>query len=1014
MRNLDSPEPQNYQAVQINLASAEQILSWSSGEVKTPETINYRTLKPERDGLFCGRIFGPIKDYECICGKYKRMKHRGIRCEKCGVEVIESRVRRERLAHIKLACPVTHVWFLKVTPSKLANYLDINAKDLERIIYFDSYVVVEPGSADLPIGSLIDEELNEELSNHHENFQAMIGAEAVQTLIEKIGLVDDLSASLRDQLYETKSETKRKKIVKRLKVIEAFKKSGIDPASMVLNIIPVISPELRPLVPLEGGRFATSDLNDLYRRIIHRNNRLKRLIELNAPDIILKNEKRMLQESVDALFDNGRRGRPILGSNKRPLKSLSDSLKGKYGRFRQNLLGKRVDYSGRTVIVVGPQLKINQCGLPKIIALELYKPFVYQNLIRKQKAATIKIAKKMIENNDPEIWAALDEETKGHPVLLNRAPTLHRLGIQAFEPVLTEGKAIQLHPLVCTAFNADFDGDLMAIHVPLSVEAQLEAKMIMMASNNILSPATGKPIMVPTQDMVLGIYWISKSFPNKKGAGKIFASPTDAVQAHYHGVIDLQAVIKVRVDNQMIETTAGRMILLGEMPANFDISYVNKLLKKKDIEDLIDILHRTNGQAATVKVLDAIKNIGYRYATKAGFSISMSDMVIPTEKKSILDHAYGEVNQIHEQHSSGIITSGERYNKVVDIWSKATEEIAQKMIHSLAAEETNEGQSGDSPLNSIFAMADSGARGSTNQSKQLGGMRGLMAKPSGEIIETPITANFREGLTVHQYFISTHGARKGLADTALKTAGSGYLTRKLVDVAQDIIISIEDCGTKNCADISDLTVSGEVIETMADRILGRTLAVDIKHPKTGEIEITAGSLLDEERVAKIEQMGLTSVKVRTVIFCEAERGLCVKCYGRDLAKGGFVSLGEAVGVVAAQSIGEPGTQLTMRTFHIGGTVSRQVEETSWITPRAGIISLKRVRVVRNRDGNNIVMSRKSEAYILDDQGQTVLEHRLPAGAIIFVDDGSKVEVGQKIAEWDPFSIPIITEYRRQG
>ncbi|MBL0691149.1 MAG: DNA-directed RNA polymerase subunit beta' [SAR324 cluster bacterium] len=1007
MRNVEPQDPQKYQAIQITLASSEQILSWSSGEVKTPETINYRTLKPERMGLFCGQIFGPVKDYECICGKYKRMKHRGIRCEKCGVEVIESKVRRERLGHIKLSCPVSHVWFLKITPSKMAHYLDINVKDLERVIYFDSYVVVEPGGTDMNLGEVIDEATCRELMEHDNKFEAIIGAEGIRKLIKRRGSVEDLSHDLREELYSTKSETKRKKLVKRLKVIESFKKSKIDPANMILDVIPVISPELRPLVPLDGGRFATSDLNDLYRRIIHRNNRLKRLLDLNAPEVILKNEKRMLQESVDALFDNGRRGRAIPGANKRPLKSLSDSLKGKYGRFRQNLLGKRVDYSGRTVIVVGPQLKLNQCGMPKIMALELFKPFIYYNLIKNEKASTIKLAKKMIEDRDPAIWAALDAVIKDHPVMLNRAPTLHRLGIQAFEPILIEGKSLQLHPLVCTAFNADFDGDQMAVHVPLTIEAKMEAKVLMMAINNILSPATGKPIMIPTQDMVLGIYWMSKSFPGRKGEGKYFANPQDAVNAYEYGMIDLQAKVKVRLSDGFIDTTPGRMILYKIMPSNFDVKYVNRLLKKKDIEEMINHIYRVSGNVATVRVLDKIKNTGYFYATKVGFSISMSDMVIPEEKKQIIDGASGEVNHIHEQHGEGIITSGERYNKVVDIWSKATEDIAQKMIKSLAKEVKDDNDR--VTLNPIFAMADSGARGSTNQSKQLGGMRGLMAKPSGEIIEAPITANFREGLTVHQYFISTHGARKGLADTALKTAGSGYLTRKLVDVAQDVVISTHDCGTDDYTEVSALSVSGQVIETLSERLLGRTLAQDVLDRDTGKVLFEKGIMLDEGMSDEIAGLGYDKIKIRGILHCAAERGLCAKCYGRDLARGGEVSLGEAVGVVAAQSIGEPGTQLTMRTFHIGGTVSRQAEDTDWISHGVGILSLKRVKLVKNREGKMIVVSRNSEAHIVNEKGEILLKHRIPAGAFVFFADKAKIKVGDKIAEWDPFSIPIITD-----
>lgn len=1006
MRQLDH-NPQDYQAVQIALASPDIIRSWSHGEVKTSETINYRTYKPERDGLFCGKIFGPIKDYECICGKYKRMKHRGITCEKCGVEVIEARVRRERLGHITLSCPVSHIWFLKGIPSKLANFMDISVKDLERIIYFDAYLVIDAASSDLKVGTILEEQEYQLKLDAYPDLVAKMGAEAIKELMETRGDLTVLDQDLREQLKETSSETKRKKLIKRLKVIDALRKSGLAPTNMILEVLPVISPELRPIVPLEGGRFAASDLNDLYRRVIHRNNRLKRLLELNAPDIIVKNEKRMLQESVDALFDNGRRGKAILGKNKRPLKSLSDSLKGKYGRFRQNLLGKRVDYSGRTVIVVGPDLKLNQCGLPKQMALELFKPFIFQDLIRKEKVPTIKVAKKLLENKGPEIWASLDTIIDEHPVLLNRAPTLHRLGIQAFEPLLIEGKSIQLHPLVCSAFNADFDGDQMAIHVPLTTEAQLEAKVLMMATNNILSPATGRPILLPTQDMVLGIYWITKSFPDRKGQNKVFADPRDAVLAYEQDLIDLQAIIKVRIGETLEETTAGRMILRDILPLTINFPFINRLLKKKDLEELIDMVYRTAGTKETVRVLDEIKKIGFKFATDAGFSISMNDMVIPPEKKTILDRAYKEVNDISEQHNEGVITSGERYNKVIDIWSKATEEIAQKMIASLAQEVINE--KGQKVLNPIFAMADSGARGSTNQSKQLGGMRGLMAKPSGEIIESPITANFREGLTVHQYFISTHGARKGLADTALKTARSGYLTRKLVDVAQDCIISMHDCGTELYAEISDLIESGELVEKMGARVLGRVTARDILHPASKEVLIPKGTLLDEGKVKLLEELNLESVKIRNVLFCEAPKGLCATCYGRDLARGEMVSLGEAVGVIAAQSIGEPGTQLTMRTFHIGGTVSSQVEETAWIASKNATLSLKRMRIVTNRNDQKIAVSRNTEAQLIDSNGSIVSRYNIPAGAVLFFQDGDKIKIGEKLAEWDPFSSPIISD-----
>ncbi|MGK0288681.1 MAG: DNA-directed RNA polymerase subunit beta' [bacterium] len=997
----------DYQAVRISLASSEQITSWSNGEIKTSETINYRTFKPERDGLFCGKIFGPVHDYECICGKYKRMKHRGITCEKCGVEVIQSKVRRERLGHIKLACPVSHVWFLKGLPSRLGNILDMTLRDLDRVLYFDAYVVLDPGSTDLAEGEIVDETRNVQLQDECAEYRGGMGAEAVKELLERID-VHELSARLREELREVTSEAKRKKIIKRLKVVEAFRESGITPTNMILEVIPVISPELRPLVPLEGGRFATSDLNDLYRRVIHRNNRLKRLIDLNAPEIIVKNEKRMLQEAVDALFDNGRRGRPILGTNKRPLKSLSDALKGKSGRFRQNLLGKRVDYSGRSVIVVGPELKLNQCGLPKKMALELFKPFIFNDLITRGKAPTIKVAKKMVESNDPEIWASLDAVIVDHPVMLNRAPTLHRLGIQAFEPSLIEGKAIQLHPLVCTAFNADFDGDQMAVHVPLSVDAQLEVKVLMMATSNILSPATGKPIMTPTQDMVLGLYWMTKQTRNEKGEGKYFANTKEVLAAFDHELIALQAKIQVRMDGKMVETTAGRVVLFENVNLEqLDFSYFNRLLKKKDLENLIDYSFRVAGNAQTVKLLDCLKGLGYKFSTRAGFSISMADMIIPDEKAGILEGAQTEVDEIQQQYQDGVITDDERYNKVVDIWSRVTEEIAEKMISNLGKEKVDE--NGKPHMNSIYVMADSGARGSTNQSKQLGGMRGLMAKPTGEIIETPITANFREGLSVLQYFISTHGARKGLADTALKTANSGYLTRRLVDVAQDSVIAKVDCGTNDGIYVRPLVENGEVIEKLGERILGRVVAEDVLAPYTQEILVPEGTLLDEALVEQIEDATIEEIKIRSVLTCENTKGICGKCYGRDLARGNVISIGEAVGVIAAQSIGEPGTQLTMRTFHIGGTANRAVEQTTWETNRAGFLNFDDIRLVTTSEGVQIVMSRKAEATIVDDLGREVERQLLPVGTRLYAKAGDKIEVNTKIGDWDPFSIPIITD-----
>ena len=1006
---LENINPEDYDAVQISLASSEQILSWSHGEIKSSETINYRTFKPERDGLFCGKIFGPIHDYECICGKYKRMKHRGITCEKCGVEVIQSKVRRERLGHVKLASPVCHVWFLKGLPSRVGNILDMNLRDLDRVLYFDSYVVLNPGNTDLKTGYVIDENQCRKFREEDEEFRGEMGAEAVKELLEAID-VAELNHQLRIELREVTSEAKRKKIIKRLKVVQAFLSSGISPTNMILDVAPVISPELRPLVPLEGGRFATSDLNDLYRRVIHRNNRLKRLIDLNAPKIIVKNEKRMLQEAVDALFDNGRRGRPILGTNKRPLKSLTDTLKGKTGRFRQNLLGKRVDYSGRTVIVVGPELKANQCGLPKKMALELYKPFVFNNLIENEKAQTIKLAKKMVENKEPEIWAALDAVIEEHPVMLNRAPTLHRLGIQAFEPLLIEGKALQLHPLVCTAFNADFDGDQMAVHLPLSVEARVEAKVLMMATNNVLSPATGKPVMTPTQDMVLGIYWMTKIRKKVIGEGKIFPNVDSVISAYQQELIALQAEIKVRVDCKLTNTSTGRILLYDSVPKDMPFDSFNKLLKKHDIEKLIDDCYRICGSVSTVRMLDAIKTMGFSYATKTGFSICMQDMNIPEEKAEILKNADQEVISIQNQYEDGIITDGERYNKVIDIWSRVTEEIADKMLLSLGREKTD--SSGNLIVNSIFVMADSGARGSTNQSKQLGGMRGLMAKPTGEIIEKPITANFREGLNVLEYFISTHGARKGLADTALKTANSGYLTRRLVDVAQDSVIRFMDCGTTDGIVITPLIENGEIIEPIGERILGRVTCEPIIAPYSEEVLVLESEIIDEEKVIRVEKAGIDEVKIRSVLTCESKEGICAKCYGRDLARGYMISVGESVGVIAAQSIGEPGTQLTMRTFHIGGTANRKVEQTSWESNRKGALKLMDARIVQNREGQSVLMSRRTEAAIVDELGRELERHILPVGSKILVKEGVVVEAGAKIAEWDPFAIPMLTN--RQG
>ena len=1029
--------PKNYSAIRIRIATADEVISWSHGEVRTSETINYRTFKPERDGLFCGKIFGPVHDYECICGKYKRMKHRGITCEKCGVEVIESKVRRDRMGNIKLACPVSHVWFLKGVPSRIATILDMMLRDLERVLYFDAYIVLEPGDSELEELELVEEDQYRELEENHPDLKLGMGAEAVQTLLRRIDLAE-LEKQLQIDMREVNSETRRKRIAKRLIVVSKLLKSGNAVDSMIIENLPVLPPELRPLVPLEGGRFATSDLNDLYRRVIHRNNRLKRLIELRAPGIIVKNEKRMLQESVDALFDNGRRGRPMVGSNKRPLKSISDMLKGKQGRFRQNLLGKRVDYSGRTVIVVGPELKLHQCGLPKKMALELFKPFIFHKLIDYQEIHTIKNAKKVLEENPPEVWAILEEVVREHPVLLNRAPTLHRLGIQAFEPILIEGKAIQLHPLVCTAFNADFDGDQMAVHVPLSVEAQLEAKILMMSTNNVLSPANGKPVMTPTQDMVLGLYWITREREGALGEGKIFSSREEVLVAFEHGRVDLHAKIKVRLEhlgeilseenNQessaskpIVETTVGRIILSMVIPEEVPFKSINVHLKKKQMAELVDDSYRKAGSVKSVKMLDDLKNLGYQYATKAGFSISMDDMVIPKEKTTQLKKAQVDVNKINMQHQDGLITDGERYNQVIDIWARTTEKISEKMSAGLSEEIIDE--EGVHKVNSIFMMADSGARGSNQQMKQLAGMRGLMAKPSGEIIETPIHANFREGLNVLEYFISTHGARKGLADTALKTANSGYLTRRLVDVSQDSVVLEDDCGTLDGIEMTALIESGEIIESLGDRILGRVLLDDVLDPNVeNEILIPAGTLIDESDRDVIENSRIEKVQIRSPLTCMSEQGVCRNCYGRDLCHGGLVNLGETVGVIAAQSIGEPGTQLTMRTFHIGGTASRSAEQNKWEAGFSGVLRFDDLKEVKNREGNFVVLGRRGEAVIVeggkniaasklaDLENERERERRpLPMGATLLKKEGELVEQGDLIAEWDPFSIPIITD-----
>jgi len=1016
--------PLSFNAIRISLASPDKIRSWSHGEVKKPETINYRTFKPERDGLFCAKIFGPTKDYECNCGKYKRMRHRGVVCEKCGVEVIQSKVRRERMGHIDLATPVAHIWFLKSLPSRIGTLLDMTLKELEKILYFESYVVVDPGTTPLQERELLSEGRYRKVVEEHgpDAFRAGMGAEAIRELLKKLD-VDRLFVDLRVEMKEATSEARRKKISKRLKVISAFKNSGNRPEWLILEVVPVIPPDLRPLVPLDGGRFATSDLNDLYRRVINRNNRLKRLMELNAPDIIIRNEKRMLQEAVDALFDNGRRGRAITGPNKRPLKSLSDMLKGKSGRFRQNLLGKRVDYSGRSVIVVGPELRLHQCGLPKKMALELFKPFIYNKLEERGFVTTIKSAKKMVEKERPEVWDILDEVIREHPVLLNRAPTLHRLGIQAFEPILIEGKAIQLHPLVCAAYNADFDGDQMAVHVPLSVEAQVEARALMMSTNNILSPAHGKPIIVPTQDIVLGLYFMTREKLGAKGEGKLFASFDEVRIAYDQREVELQARMKVRVpamaggNGGLVDSTVGRVLLYEIVPHEIPFAEVNKVMKKKELGWLIDLAYRRAGNKATVIFADRLKDLGYEQATYAGISIGIKDMVIPAGKHKLLDEAHTAVREIEDQYNKGLITDGERYNKVVDIWAEVTDQIADEMLRELGTQEVpdQDGKVRRIPsFNPIFMMADSGARGSAQQIRQLAGMRGLMAKPSGEIIETPITANFREGLTVLQYFISTHGARKGLADTALKTANSGYLTRRLVDVAQDSIIQEEDCGTLDGIEMSPLVEGGEVIEGIGDRVLGRVALEDIRDPFSNRVIVQANEEIDEDKVAEIEDAGLERVKIRSVLTCQSRQGVCVKCYGRDLARGHMVNLGEAIGVIAAQSIGEPGTQLTMRTFHIGGTASRRAEQTTLEARNEGFIKFINLAAVEGKDGDLIVMSKRNGEVAIVDYPEPNRERErerypLVYGAKLKKRDGAKVKSADLIAEWDPYTIPILTE-----
>ncbi|MGC8494367.1 MAG: DNA-directed RNA polymerase subunit beta' [Syntrophobacteraceae bacterium] len=1079
-------DPLNFNAVKIMISSPERIREWSYGEVKKPETINYRTFKPERDGLFCARIFGPIKDYECNCGKYKRMKHRGVVCEKCGVEVIQSKVRRERMGHIELASPVAHIWFLRSLPSKIGNLLDLTLRELEKVLYFDSYIVLDPGETSLLKGEMLTEERYRQLVQEHgASFTAGIGAEAIKQLLSGQDL-ETLATELRDEMVKTNSVAKRKKLAKRLKIIDAFRESENRPEWMIMDVIPVLPPDLRPLVPLDGGRFATSDLNDLYRRVINRNNRLKRLQELNAPDIIIRNEKRMLQEAVDVLFDNGRRGKTITGASKRPLKSLSDMLKGKQGRFRQNLLGKRVDYSGRTVIVIGPNLRLHQCGLPKKMALELFKPFIYNKLEEKGYVTTIKAAKKMVERETPEVWDTLDEVVREFPIMLNRAPTLHRLGIQAFEPILIEGKAIQLHPLVCTAFNADFDGDQMAVHVPLSIEAQTEARVLMMSTNNILSPAHGDPIIVPSQDIVLGIYYMTRERPFAKGATPPFAdaeelrrlivagkmrvynSPEEVRSAYDSEEADLQAGIVVRfrirakedgaIDHvnereiaaktdgkgsiypltdarslvsrkvmvqpgeevsagqvlaeELVRTTVGRVILSEILPDEVAFSNVNRVMNKKALAQLIDTCYRGAGVKATVILADKLKDTGYQYATRSGISISIKDMTIPHRKSEILQVAFDQVQEIERQYNEGLITEGEKYNKAVDIWAKATEDVAAEMMKEIGVGEITapDGvQTTIESFNPIYMMADSGARGSKDQMRQLAGMRGLMAKPSGEIIETPITANFREGLTVLQYFVSTHGARKGLADTALKTANSGYLTRRLVDVSQDVIIGDIDCGTMDGIEVEALLEAGEIIQRLGDRILGRTAQEDIVDPVTGEVIVPMGAEIDEKKVIEIEDAGIERVGIRSALTCRSTRGICAMCYGRDLAQGKLAEIGEAVGIIAAQSIGEPGTQLTMRTFHIGGTASKSIERTSISNRYAGTVKFINLNIVRNREGDLVAMNRNGEISIVSETGRERERYVIVYGAKLKVSEDQKVDPGALLAEWDPFTTPILTE-----
>ena len=1017
---------EEFDAIAIGLASPEKIRSWSFGEVKKPETINYRTFKPERDGLFCAKIFGPVKDYECLCGKYKRLKHRGVVCEKCGVEVTLSKVRRERMGHIDLASPVAHIWFLKSLPSRMGLMLDMTLREIERVLYFEAYAVIDPGMTELERGKMLTEEnYLEAIEQYGDEFDAKMGAEAIRELLKSIDLEAEV-AELREEIPNTNSETKLRKLTKRLKLLEAFMNSGNKPEWMVMEVLPVLPPELRPLVPLDGGRFATSDLNDLYRRVINRNNRLKRLLDLNAPDIIVRNEKRMLQESVDALLDNGRRGRAITGTNKLPLKSLADMIKGKQGRFRQNLLGKRVDYSGRSVIVVGPTLRLHQCGIPKKMALELFKPFIFSKLERRGLATTIKAAKKLVEREGSEVWDVLEEVIREHPIMLNRAPTLHRLGIQAFEPVLIEGKAIQLHPLVCTAFNADFDGDQMAVHVPLSIEAQLEARTLMMSTNNILSPANGEPIIVPTQDVVLGLYYLTRESVDAKGTCMKFADIDEVHRAYENGLLDLQARIQARIREVTIneegekqvthtryDTTVGRALLSRILPDKMPFDLINKVLTKKTISQLVNTCYRKLELKETVIFSDKLMYTGFKYSTRAGVSIGVEDMVIPDDKNEIITKAEDQVKNFQEQYASGLITDGERYNKVVDIWSHTNDQVAKAMMDKLGIDihvDADGNEVKEPSFNSIYIMADSGARGSAAQIRQLAGMRGLMAKPDGSIIETPITANFREGLDVLQYFISTHGARKGLADTALKTANSGYLTRRLVDVSQDLVVAEEDCGTSEGLFMTPIIEGGDVIEPLRERVLGRVLSVDATK-MDGEVVAEAGTLLDEQWVDILDEKGVDNVVVRSGITCETRYGICRKCYGRDLGRGHLVNIGEAVGVIAAQSIGEPGTQLTMRTFHIGGAASRAAAISNIEVKNGGTVRLQNVKTLDQESGNKVVVSRSGEIAILDEVGRERERYKIPYGAILTVDDAASVEAGQQIASWDPHTHPVITEVK---